>query len=135
MTANPSLREALSELANASRALFNADAESYRSEMRAALDAALAKADSALVVAPMDRARANVLAVEIPRDELALVIGCGVLAVSPPPGTNATWALDEFNKAPIPDPAVPPVGQGFRNAADKAVAYFHECLNRAAAMQ
>lgn len=73
------------------------------------------------------KAKRTVLAVEIPRDELALRIAGKCIGLKPPAGTDATKALDEMNYTPGACGAG--MGEGFRRAADAAVLYFHECIN------
>lgn len=70
-------------------------------------------------------AKTTLLAIEIPRDELALRIAIPCVGARPPQGADARKALDEMDRA------APGIAQGFRAAADAAVAYFHECINAA----
>ena len=74
-----------------------------------------------------ETARKIILGVEIPRDELALRIAQPSTGMIAPAGTNATQALDAMNL--FGDEY--PLGDGFRRAADAAVAYFAECVNAA----
>ncbi len=70
-------------------------------------------------------AKRTLLNIAIPRDELAFRIAQKCIGVIAPPGTSATQALDDMDKWG----GGVPMGEGFRRAADAAVAYFHECVN------
>jgi hypothetical protein len=72
-----------------------------------------------------DKAKRTVIGIEIPRDELALRIAMPCLGMRPNRPVDATEALDEL-AATQPD-----IIRGFRQAADAAVLYFHECINEA----
>lgn len=76
-------------------------------------------------MAAAEKARTTVLAVEIPRDELALRIAQPCLGMTCAPGTDATKALDDMDR--LGGPVA--MGRGFRRAADAAMLYFHECVN------
>ena len=73
-----------------------------------------------------DKARKTVLAIEVPRDELALRIAEQCLDMIAPPGTNATDALDQMCLTPG---AGRSMGASFRAAADAAMIYFYDCIN------
>ena len=72
------------------------------------------------------KARKTVLAVEIPRDELAFRIAQKCLGMTAPPGMNAKTALDAMCLTPG---AGGSMGASFRAAADAAAMYFFECVN------
>lgn len=72
-----------------------------------------------------DKSKRALLAISIPRDELAFRIAQPCLGMSAPPGTHATTALDDMDR--VGGPVL--MGESFRRAADAAVAYFHECIN------
>lgn len=72
----------------------------------------------------VDKAKRKLIGIEIPRDELALRIAQQCIGMRPPPGTDATKALDDMDKMGGPLP----MGDSFRRAADAAVIYFHECI-------
>ena len=76
-----------------------------------------------------EAARRKVLAVEIPRDELALRIGIACTGCRPPADMPAGDALDEFDRISAGDPRAAPMGTQFRAAADAAVLYLRECIN------
>lgn len=76
---------------------------------------------------PAAKARRTMLMLEIPRDELALRIAERCLGMKAPAGTDPSKALDDMDKVSI---TPVPMGRGFRSAADAAVAYFHECINK-----
>ena len=69
------------------------------------------------------------LAIEIPRDVLALRIAQGCIGLVPPAGSNAGAILDDMDASFASDPGMPAMGAGFRRAADLAVIYLHECIN------
>jgi len=69
-----------------------------------------------------DKAKRHLLAIEIPRDELAYRIAVQCLGVRPTMPMTATAALDQI-AAIEPD-----MIRGFRAAADAAILYFHECI-------
>lgn len=71
------------------------------------------------------KAKRTVLAVEIPRDELALRIAKPCLGMTAPEGIDATKALDDMDK--LGGPVL--MGTSFRRAADAAVIYMRECIN------
>lgn len=71
------------------------------------------------------KAKRMVLAIEVPRDELALRIAQPCIGVIAAAGTDARQALDDMDKIQMG------MGDGFRRAADAAMAYFHECVNAA----
>ena len=72
-----------------------------------------------------DKAKRTLLGIEIPRDELALLIAIHCLGMYPPKGVGATEALDQL-AASQPD-----IVRGFRAAAGAAVLYFYERINSA----
>ncbi|MFC4255421.1 hypothetical protein GRI97_08270 [Altererythrobacter xixiisoli] len=76
---------------------------------------------------PADKARRTMLAIEIPRDELALRIAEQCFAMTAPTGTDPAKALDDMDRMGGPLP----MGDSFRRAADAAVQYFHERINAA----
>lgn len=71
----------------------------------------------------------NVLAVEIPRDELALRIAIQCTGIQPPIGMAAATALDQMNFQRGGGGGHLPMGETFRLAADAAVTYLAECIN------
>lgn len=71
------------------------------------------------------QAKAKLLAIEIPRDDLALCIAIPIFGVRPPNGADAKAALDQL------DQISPGMAESFRAAADVAVIYFHQCINAA----
>ncbi len=71
------------------------------------------------------KAKSTMLAIEIPRDELAVRIAIPVIGARPREGASAAEALDQMNQT------VPGMAANFRAAADAAVIYFHECINAA----
>ena len=75
------------------------------------------------------KAKRTLLGIEIPRDELAMVIATACTGVRPPRGTPASKALDQLNEMSVSDGM--PMGTSFRKAADAAVLYFHEQINAA----
>ncbi len=77
----------------------------------------------------VEKAKRTVIGIEISRDELAFRIGCKAMGVIPPRGMTAERALAEWNITTLP--GVPLMGEGFRQAADAAVLFFHECVNAA----
>jgi len=79
---------------------------------------------------PADKAKRTLLGIDIPRDELAFVIAQASMGLRAPLGTNIKDALDMMDTLPTPA-GCPPMGVGFRRAADQAVAYFHERINAA----
>jgi len=78
-----------------------------------------------------EKAKRTLLGIELPRDELALKIAQGCIGLVPPAGESATAILDQMDLLPLADPTCPPMGAGFRRAADLAVAYFAERINAA----
>ena len=68
----------------------------------------------------------TLLAVEIPRDELALRIAMPCIGATYTGTKSATECLDDMNR--MGGPVL--MGEGFRKAADAAVLYFHECINK-----
>lgn len=72
------------------------------------------------------KARETVLMVEIPRDELALRIAQPCIGMTYTGDKSATELLDEMNK----QFGVVPMGEGFRQAADAAIIYMHDCINK-----
>jgi len=76
-----------------------------------------------------DKAKRTLLAIDIPRDELALRIGIACMGIRPPSGTKPADALAQMDL--MTPPGVLPMGQGFRDAADAAVLYFHERVKSA----
>jgi hypothetical protein len=74
----------------------------------------------------MDKAKRKLMMIEIPRDELALRIAIKCTGMKPPAGLSATSALDQLNRVFGAGGGELPMGEGFRQAADAAVAYFHE---------
>lgn len=72
---------------------------------------------------PAEKAKRTLLTIDIPRDELALRIAQPCLGMVAKPGTDPTQALDDMNRIHAG------MGEGFRRAADAAVAYFHERIN------
>lgn len=68
-------------------------------------------------------ARRTMLAIEIPRDELAVRIAIPVIGARPREGASAAEALEQMNQI------VPGMAAHFRAAADAAVIYFHECID------
>lgn len=69
------------------------------------------------------KARRAVLAVEIPRDTLALRIAIQVIGAKPPANADPAEALDQM------DQISPGMSADFRRAADAAVMFFRECIN------
>ncbi|MGC4252452.1 MAG: hypothetical protein QM605_13580, partial [Sphingobium sp.] len=67
-----------------------------------------------------DKARRNLLLIEIPRDELALRIAEKCIGLHRPDGLTSSAALAQL-AAEFRD-----IVTGWRAAADAAVAYFHE---------
>lgn len=74
-----------------------------------------------------EKAKRTLLGIEIPRDVLAIRIAQPCLGVTVATDKDPTEALDEFNL--LGGPVL--MGEGFRRAADAAVAYFHERINDA----
>jgi hypothetical protein len=75
-----------------------------------------------------DKAKRKLIGIEIPRDELAFRIAQPCIGATPPPGTNATKALDDMDRMGIVPGMAFGMGESFRRAADQAVLYFHECI-------
>jgi hypothetical protein len=75
------------------------------------------------------KAKRTLLAIEVPRDELALRIGAKCIGLRPIKPLNATEELNRMNQHP--GASGDGMGEGFRRAADAAIAYFHECVNGA----
>ncbi len=71
------------------------------------------------------KSKRTLLAIEIPRDELALRIAAKCIGLIPPKDTDPAKALDDMDRVE------PGMGQGFRAAADAAVIYFYERINAA----
>jgi hypothetical protein len=78
--------------------------------------------------------RTFALDVKLDREELALRIAIQCLGIRPPPGTKATEALDTMDTVPTLDPNSPRMGEGFRRAADAAIAYFGEQIRQGKAV-
>lgn len=76
----------------------------------------------------VDKAKRKLIGIEIPRDELAMRIAQSVIGIMPPTGVTATRALDDMDRFGAVAPGCPPMGGGFRKAADAAVLYFHQCI-------
>jgi len=72
-----------------------------------------------------DKAKRTLLGIEIPRDELACQIAEASMGAMRPMGCTATEALA---KAEAIDPGQ---ARRWREAADRAVLYFHKCVNGA----
>lgn len=72
-----------------------------------------------------EKARRNILAIEIPRDELACRIAEKVLEVKRPAGMDSEAALADL------DQQRPGTARLFQRAADTAIAYYVECVNAA----
>lgn len=75
---------------------------------------------------PAQKARRTLLQIEIPRDELALRIAIKCIGIRPKDGIAATDALDQMNA--FTGGTGLGMGDEFRNAADAAVIYMHECI-------
>lgn len=69
-----------------------------------------------------EKARRNILVIEIPRDELAFRIATACVGLIPIGGNGAKEALDEIRSLR------PDLADAFYSAADAAVEFFHECL-------
>jgi hypothetical protein len=69
------------------------------------------------------KAKSMVLAVEIPRHELACRIAEASIGLKRPPGVTAIEALAQL-RAVEPDTVA-----SFYRVADRAVLFFHECVN------
>lgn len=80
-------------------------------------------------MSPADKAKRTVIGIEIPRDELALRIAMPCTQMRPIGPVNATEALDAMNSLGITPGMSKAMGDTFRDAADAAVRYFHECVN------
>lgn len=76
--------------------------------------------------------KAAVLAVEIPRDELAVRIAIACTQMRPKAGLSASDALDEMNGVGIIPGMTRAMGDTFRDAADAAVLYLRECITAGA---
>ncbi|RSU73184.1 hypothetical protein BRX37_16655 [Sphingomonas sp. S-NIH.Pt3_0716] len=76
-----------------------------------------------------DKTKRRLLMIEVPRDELALRIACKCTGMRAPTNLTATAALDQLNIIQGAGGGQLPMGDGFREAADAAVAYFHECIS------
>jgi len=78
-----------------------------------------------MTIAPMpaEKAKRTVLAIEIPRDELAVRIAMQIIHARPAAGISATQALAEMDKI------APNLSADFLAAADAAVFYLHERIN------
>lgn len=77
----------------------------------------------------MDKAKRQLMMIDIPRDELALRIAIKCTGMKPPAGMSATTALDHLDVVIGAGGGDLPMGEGFRQAADAAVAYFHERIS------
>lgn len=80
-------------------------------------------------MAAAQKAKKMVLAVEVPRDELALRIARVCLQMKPPRDLTATEALEQLKASPADTANGFSMVESFRSAADAAVLYFHECVN------
>jgi len=69
------------------------------------------------------KARHTVLAIEIPRDALAVRIAIPIIGAKPPSDADPAEALDQMDRIN------PGLSEDFRRAADAAVKFFHECIN------
>lgn len=76
-----------------------------------------------------DKAKRKLMMIDIPRDELALRIAIKCTGMRPPASMSATAALDHLNVIHGAGGGQLPMGEGFRQAADAAVAYFHERIS------
>lgn len=70
-----------------------------------------------------EKARRKVLAVEIPRDELACRIAEKCIGMRRPNGASGTEALEQLMGE------YPGMVAAWKAAADAAVMFFHECVN------
>lgn len=82
-----------------------------------------------------DKAKRQLLGIEIPRDELAIRIGIACTGARPPAGMSATAALDQLDAMHGAIAGAPAMGASFRRAADAAVLYFHECISAGRSVQ
>jgi len=71
-----------------------------------------------------EKAKKIVLGFEIPREELALRIAICCMGVKPPAGATIKQAFAQM------DGIAPGMSQSFLSAADAAVLFFHECVNK-----
>ena len=77
---------------------------------------------------PADRAKRVLIGFEIPRDGLALEIAQRCLQMTAPPGCDPGEQLDKMTHEVAPGVTM---GETFRQAADAAVAYFHQAVSGA----
>ncbi|MFS0736967.1 hypothetical protein ABC347_07945 [Sphingomonas sp. 1P06PA] len=71
------------------------------------------------------KAKTTVIGIEIPRDQLALEIAIACLGMKPPAGATPKQAFDQMARVE------PAMVSGFYAAADRAVMFFHQCVNDA----
>lgn len=69
------------------------------------------------------KAKRTLIGIEIPRDELAVRIAEAAMGMLRPKGASAAEAFAQM------DEIDPGQADRWRTAADRAVLYFHECIN------
>jgi hypothetical protein len=70
-----------------------------------------------------EKAKRTLLGIEIPRDELACRIAEASMGVLRPAGASVEQAFAQM------DSIDPGQSERWKRAADRAVLYFHECIN------
>lgn len=73
-------------------------------------------------MSPAEKAKRTLTLIEIPRDELALRIMCAAIGAKPPAGMTGAQAMADADRLN------PGIAATFRNQADAAVQYFHQCI-------